>query len=125
MKVQPRWAISRMQAARILLVLGALTGASCSTRGTDPRVAQPLSPTGACDVQNGVKLPHLRLRAVGTEPFWGARITGRCVTYSHPDDQAGTRIWTKYEGSPGDGRWVGALNGSPFELRAILHPECS
>lgn len=58
------------------------------------------------------------LRVVGTEPFWGARIEGRCVTYSTPEDQQGTRVWTRYEPLENGGAWKGALDGSPFELRA-------
>lgn len=80
---------------------------------------------GACDLQDGSALPPLRLRAVGTEPFWGARIEGRCVTYSHPEDQAGTRVWTKFEGSALAGSWSGALNGQPFKLRTRAQAGCS
>ena len=66
------------------------------------------------------------LRAVGTEPFWGARIEGRCVTYSHPDDQAGTRVWTRYAPGPaGGGTWSGALGGRRFVLATRPAPGCS
>jgi uncharacterized membrane protein len=66
------------------------------------------------------------LRVFGTEPFWAARIEGRCVTYSHPDDQNGTRIWTRYTaGEGGSGTWTGALGGKPFELRISPRPGCS
>ncbi len=65
------------------------------------------------------------LRAVGTEPFWGARIEGRCVTYTHPDDQAGTRIEATYTAEPAGGAWIGALGGRPFELRTRAQPGCS
>jgi uncharacterized membrane protein len=81
---------------------------------------------GACSMQDGERLPARRLRAVGTEPFWGARIEGRCVTYSHPDDQKGTRIWTRFTAGPGGGgAWSGALGGKRFELRARPAPGCS
>jgi uncharacterized membrane protein len=76
-------------------------------------------------VQGDERLTVAPLRAVGTEPFWGARIEGRCVTYSHPDDQAGTRVWTRYTARPGGGAWVGALKGRPFELRTRAAPGCS
>jgi uncharacterized membrane protein len=76
-------------------------------------------------MQDGKMLPTLRLRAVGTEPFWGARIDGRCVTYSHPDDQSGTRIWTKLSGNAENGSWAGALGGKPFVLRIKRQPGCS
>ena len=76
-------------------------------------------------MQDGERLAVAPLRALGTEPFWGARIEGRCVTYSHPDDQQGTRVWTRY--TPGDagGTWTGALGGRPFVLRTRPQPGCS
>ena len=65
------------------------------------------------------------LRAVGTEPFWGARIQGRCVTYSHPENQQGSRVWTRYTAQPGGGRWIGALDGRRFELVTRAESGCS
>jgi uncharacterized membrane protein len=79
-----------------------------------------------CLVQGAEQLPDEPLRAVGTEPFWGARIEGRCVTYSHPDDQKGTRVWTRYtETGDGRGAWIGQLEGKTFELRTRPQPGCS
>jgi uncharacterized membrane protein len=87
---------------------------------------QPAAPAGACMMQGSERLRVAPLRAIGTEPFWGARIEGRCVTYSHPEDQAGTRIWTRYAPGPGGGgTWSGALGGRRFELRARPQPGCS
>jgi uncharacterized membrane protein len=80
---------------------------------------------GACRMQGSERLQVAPLRAIGTEPFWGARIEGRCVTYSHPDDQAGTRIWTRYTPGPSGGTWSGALNGRRFELTTRAAPGCS
>ena len=80
---------------------------------------------GACRVQDGAPIPANGFRAVGTEPFWGARIEGRCVTYSHPDDQAGTRVWTRWSGKEGVGVWKGSLGGKPFVLRMRAQPGCS
>ena len=89
----------------------------------------PPAPSGAaagpCLMQGDERLDVAPLRAVGTEPFWGARIEGRCVTYSHPDDQAGTRIWTRYAETPGGATWTGALGGRPFVLRTRARPGCS
>jgi uncharacterized membrane protein len=65
------------------------------------------------------------LKAIGTEPFWGARIEGRCVTYSHPGDQKGTRVWTRFNTGPDGGIWLGALEGSRFELRTRTAAGCS
>lgn len=79
-----------------------------------------------CLMQGQDRLDVKPLRAVGTEPFWGARIEGRCVTYSHPDDQQGTRVWTRYSpGQGGSGTWIGQLGGKPFELRTRSEPGCS
>ena len=78
-----------------------------------------------CRVDNGRPVPANRLRAIGTEPFWGARIDGRCVTYSTPEDQTGTRIWTRFSGTAERGVWSGALDSQRFELRTSPDPRCS
>jgi uncharacterized membrane protein len=86
----------------------------------------PAPTAGACSTQGTERLAVAPLRAVGTEPFWGARIDGRCVTYSHPDDPKGTRIWTRYTaGANGGGTWSGSLGGKPFELIVRPKPGCS
>lgn len=79
---------------------------------------------GACMVQDGEELGVRPVRAIGTEPFWGVRIEGRCVTYSDPTDQDGVRIWTRYTADSG-GRWSGALGGRLFEVRLSDAPGCS
>ncbi|MEA3016341.1 MAG: hypothetical protein QOI38_1063 [Sphingomonadales bacterium] len=106
--------------------------AACRERPFAPPAVPPAAPSagaapaGACMMQGSERLRVAPLRAVGTEPFWGARIEGRCVTYSHPEDQAGTRVWTRYAPGPGGGgTWSGALGGRPFELRARPRPGCS
>jgi uncharacterized membrane protein len=80
-----------------------------------------------CLMQGSERLTVRPARVVGTEPFWGARIEGRCVTYSHPEDQRGTRVWTRYTpgGAAGAGTWTGALDGRRFELRLRAQPGCS
>jgi uncharacterized membrane protein len=103
--------------------------AACSERqaaaGTPAPPAQA-APAGACAMQGSERLQVRPLRALGTEPFWNARIAGRCVTYSHPEDQAGTRVWTRYAaGAGGGGTWSGALDGRRFELRIRPQPGCS
>lgn len=102
--------------------------AACSDGSADSAAppTPPAASAGACHMQGGRRLDVAPLRAIGTEPFWGARIDGRCVTYSHPDDQQGTRVWTRYSpGSGGGGTWSGALGGRPFELRIRPQPGCS
>lgn len=91
-----------------------------------PRAGLPDRPVSPCLVQDGRKLSAQRLRAIGTEPFWAARIEGRCVTYSHPEDQKGTRVWTRYTPTLLQGGvWTGTLDGRPFELRTRSAPGCS
>jgi uncharacterized membrane protein len=86
----------------------------------------PVAAQGApCLTQDGKPVPANRLRALGTEPFWGARIEGRCVTYSHPEDQQGTRVWAKFSGTAESGTWTGALGGKPFVLRTQPEADCS
>jgi uncharacterized membrane protein len=85
----------------------------------------PAAPVSPCMIQGDTPLQVETLRAIGTEPFWAARVEGRCVTYSHPEDQQGTRIWTRYTAGQGGGTWAGALGGKPFELRTRAEPGCS
>lgn len=80
---------------------------------------------GPCSVQDGKALTVASVRAVGTEPFWNASVEGRCVTYSTPEDQKGTRIWTRFTPGPGGGTWTGDLNGARFELRIRPERGCS
>lgn len=80
----------------------------------------------ACLMQGSDRLHVAPLRAVGTEPFWGAHVEGRCVTYSNPDDPQGVRVWTRYS-EDGDKRseWVGQLGGKKFEMRVRPEAGCS
>ena len=114
----------------------ALARAFLAGCGFPPPPSPPPAPTGttsgsqvkvgACLMQDGKRLTNPPLRAVGTEPFWAAEIEGRCVTYSHPENQQGTRVWTQYTPrSDGGGSWTGALNGRPFTLTTRPEPRCS
>jgi uncharacterized membrane protein len=99
---------------------------ACAERAAAAVPATPPPPAGACSMQGSERLQVRRMRAIGTEPFWNARVDGRCVTYSHPDDQAGTRVWTRHTaGAGGGGTWTGALGGRRFELRIRPQPGCS
>jgi uncharacterized membrane protein len=103
----------------------AFTGA-CSQA---PPAEQPppggATSAGACRMQDGKVISPNLLRAVGTEPFWGARIDGRCVTYSHPENQVGTRIWTQFTGTRDNGVWTGFYANQRFVLRTRPQPGCS
>jgi uncharacterized membrane protein len=105
-------------------------GAAPASGGIKPPPAPvpapaPAGPQTACLTQDGKPVPANRLRAVGTEPFWGARIEGRCVTYSHPENQAGTRIWAQFSGSASSGVWTGFYENQRFTLRTRPAPGCS
>lgn len=91
--------------------------------GTDPSPVPPVRSVGACRTQEGSELPEMRLRAVGTEPFWSAEVDGRCVTYSTPEIPAGTRVWTRYDASTS--QFEGALEGKPFKLTIEAEEGCS
>ena len=92
---------------------------------TPANIAEPAS-AGPCLMQGTERLQVAPIRAVGTEPFWGARVEGRCVTYSTPENQQGVRVWTRYS-SLGGGRaaWVGRLGGKSFEMRVRPQAGCS
>jgi uncharacterized membrane protein len=90
--------------------------------GTDGAAAGAVS---ACLVQDGKRIPENRLHAVGTEPFWAAKVEGRCVTYSHPENQDGTRVWTTFSGSAENGRWAGALDNQRFVMVTSPQAGCS
>lgn len=103
---------------------------SASDSGTPPPAltdASPKVPAGVspCLSQDGRTISANRLRAVGTEPFWGARVEGRCVTYSHPQDQSGMRVWTKFSGTSTNGTWTGSLNGARFLMHTRPRAGCS
>ena len=100
--------------------------AACLESAPKPTPTPTVADVSPCLVQDGERLSVAPLRAVGTEPFWGARIEGRCVTYSHLEDQQGTRVWTKYTPrSGGGGTWRGALYGKSFVLTTRPQPGCS
>ena len=84
-----------------------------------PQTAHP------CMVQDGEPVRAAAVRAIGTEPFWAIRTQGRCVTYSTPDDQAGTRIWARAASGGDERSWTGALRGKPFRLSIRPMPGCS
>ena len=99
--------------------------AACRKGAARPAAAGTARPVSACLMQGAEQLTVTPLRAIGTEPFWGARIAGRCVIYSTPEDLAGTRIWTRYTPAADGGVWTGVLGGRRFELTTRAAPGCS
>jgi uncharacterized membrane protein len=104
---------------------GAFVAACREGSATPAPAAGPSAAAGPCHVQDGKPLSVAAVRAVGTEPFWGARVEGRCVTYSNPEDQKGARVWTRFTAAPGGGTWSGSLGGRRFELRIRPERGCS
>ncbi|MEA3009104.1 MAG: hypothetical protein QOJ91_796 [Sphingomonadales bacterium] len=90
-----------------------------------PRKAGATASASPCLTQDGKTLSVAAVRAFGTEPFWNARVEGRCVTYSHPEDQKGSRVWTRFTPAPGGGTWAGSLGGRSFELKVRPKRGCS
>ena len=94
-------------------------------RAPPPEVADA-APVSPYLMQGAERLRVAPIRAVGTEPFWGARVEGRCVTYSTPENQQGVRVWARYAEAAGTrATWVGQLDGKPFEMRISPEPGCS
>ena len=104
--------------------------------GTDEAVAvppstpvvAPVASSGPSSGSNSGKgeafvLPA-RLRATGTEPFWGADVAGTTLTYSTPDFPAGAKITVARRAGPDFVEFTGTLDGKPLTLRVIAGP-CS
>lgn len=110
-----------------LAFAGACSEAPLAQSGPPPDngVSTSEPAAGACRMQDGKAIPPNQIRAVGTEPFWAARIDGRCVTYMTPEDQKGTRIWTEFTGSREQGVWTGFYANRRFVLRTRPEAGCS
>ena len=113
-------------AANVPTPIASETEAPETTAGSAAHPAPvPDTRQSPCLVQDGQPVRVAPVRAVGTEPFWGARTQGRCVTYSTPEDQAGTRVWARVESGPKGVVWNGALRGKRFQLTVRPMPGCS
>lgn len=106
-------------------IAGSLVAACRSGPPAPTSAAIPDRSVSPCLMQDSQQLSVQPLRAIGTEPFWAARIDGRCVTYSHPEDQQGIRVWARFTPTAQGGVWSGALGGRQFELRTRTAPGCS
>jgi uncharacterized membrane protein len=94
--------------------------ASPSVAVESPRSGPGHAGTVAADT---LALPA-RLRATGTEPFWGVDIDGTALTYSTPDFPAGTKITVTRRAGPDFVEFAGTLDGKPLTLRIVAGP-CS
>lgn len=66
----------------------------------------------------------IRLRALGTEPFWNARIDGKMLTYTTPEDQEGRRAFLVRRDHADGADFSGKLGGAAFHLAMTRRP-CS
>lgn len=101
---------------------GAAPASEAGAANPSDSAAEHVSP---CMLQDGTEVDAISVKGLGTEPFWAVRTKGRCVTYSTPEDQAGTRVWAKVESRAQDTVWTGALRGKPFRLAVKQKPGCS
>ena len=80
---------------------------------------EPSSPPAAA----GLGLPDT-FTALGTEPFWAAKVTGKRLTYMTPEDQTGQTITVARKDSAELVELHGTLAGKPLAL-AITKGPCS
>lgn len=62
--------------------------------------------------------------AIGTEPFWAAKVAAQRLTYSTPEDQGGQTIAVIRNPSAEFVEFLGTLGDKPFTLRVTKGP-CS
>lgn len=130
----------------ILFLTGGLTGCSPASDSAPSGAAseqampgrQPDAPPG--DIATPLPSPRIsdgsssldalpklipqRFQAIGTEPFWSARVSEGSLVYSTPDNPEGARVATMRRAS-GDGIVVSAtIDGKPLELEVTRQP-CS
>ena len=100
---------------------------ACSSGSSGSLATEPAAQrVSACLTgRDGEPVPENAIKGVGTEPFWAVSVEGRCVTYSHPEDQSGTRVWTSFSGTASNGTWTGSLGGQPFVMKTRPQPGCS
>lgn len=105
---------------------------SLADAGGDPGVAGPsgdASPANAPadgTATSGIDVRPIpaRLRATGTEPFWGAAIDGPGLVYTTPEFPAGMRVTVIRRDGPGRAIFTGTLDGKPLTLTIERGP-CS
>lgn len=63
-------------------------------------------------------------RAFGTEPFWNVKVEGATLTYTTPENQAGTSMQGERHATAGGVEITGNHENTAFAL-TIAHGECS
>lgn len=83
---------------------------------------------GVPDAETQAALAHITanetVHFVGTEPFWGGQIKGGGLTYTTPENQAGTTIPVERFSGLGGFAYSGTLDGSTLDMMVTLG-ECS
>jgi uncharacterized membrane protein len=96
-----------------------------SNEASAPAIEPPASPSQepASRPAAGLALPDT-FTALGTEPFWAAKVAGGRLTYMTPEDQAGQTIAVEREDGAELVELRGTLAGKPLAL-AITKGPCS
>lgn len=102
---------------------GAGTDTAIAVASPTPAVAPTARSGSNAAMGQALALPA-RLRATGTEPFWGADVEGTTLTYSTPDFPAGAKITVARRAGPDFVEFTGTLDGKPLTLRVVAGP-CS
>jgi len=118
-----------------LLLFALSTGCGRSSE-PDPEASPPPSETSAAAIEpsaspsrepspiaTGLGLPDT-FTALGTEPFWAAKVAGDRLTYMTPEDQAGQTIAVEREDGAELVELSGTLAGKPLALTITKGP-CS
>ena len=118
------------------LFLAVLTGCSqpnepaaeSSSTPAPSEASAPTTPISAPSSQAPATAASLALpdtfTALGTEPFWAAKVTGKRLTYMTPEDQTGQTITVARKDSAELVELHGTLAGKPLAL-AITKGPCS
>ena len=86
-------------------------------------LAEPAAPPRPAQERPAFTVPA-RFTALGTEPFWAAKVDGPRLTYSTPEDQAGQAIAVTRTPRPDRIDVVGLLGGQRMTLTVSAGP-CS
>jgi uncharacterized membrane protein len=100
--------------------LASLAPPSAASTQAAPGAAPP---SRSAPPTNGLALPE-RFSAVGTEPFWAAKVTGDRLTYMTPEDQGGQVVSITRTASGDKVELEGTLAGQRLSLVITAGP-CS
>lgn len=109
-----------MPMIRLAAPLACLLLAACSPQPSPgapaPSPTQPRPEPSAATVPAPTPTIGVRLRAVGTEPFWAVNMDGNRLLYMTPENPDGTALTANHTPSARGGTWTGTHAGQPFTL---------